>query len=211
MKEIDHPIFNQSIQIIRAQLGSTGLDPIQQQVLERLIHTTGDFSIQSSLRFSPKACQSGINALKKGAIILTDTAMAREAVLPMASRTLATTVKCILDWSPPKVDKGITRTGIGMIEAWKELSRQYEPSSSPIVLIGSSPTALEALLDLLYKGFQSPSLIIGMPVGFVGVLKSKNRLSNYNCSQIRLDGNRGGAAPAASVVNALLRASFINN
>ena len=52
-----------------------------------------------------------------------------------------------------------------------------------------------------------PSLIIGMPVGFVGVLQSKRRLSNFDSPQIRLDGNRGGAALAAATVNALLRAS----
>ena len=159
------------------------------------------------LKFSPQACQSGITALQKGALILTDTSMAREAVMPMASKTLSTTVKCILDWAPEKVDTKATRTGLGMNLAWQQLSQQYDPFNSPIVLIGSSPTALDALLDLLSKGFQSPSLIIGMPVGFVGVLKSKNRLSNYNCAQILLDGNRGGAAAAASVVNALLRAS----
>tara|TARA_Y100001968_G_scaffold271013_1_gene262441 strand:- start:398 stop:685 length:288 start_codon:yes stop_codon:yes gene_type:complete len=94
-----------------------------------------------------------------------------------------------------------------MQKAWNYLSKEFVGSKSPIVLIGSAPTALEALLDLLINGSNLPSLIIGMPVGFVGVLQSKHRLSNCHCPQIRLDGNRGGSAMAAAAINALLRLS----
>ena len=50
-----------------------------------------------------------------------------------------------------------------------------------------------------------------MPVGFISVIESKNMLSNMNLPQIRIDGNRGGAAMAAATVNALLRASFLSS
>tara|TARA_Y100001968_G_scaffold324302_1_gene363382 strand:+ start:5212 stop:5841 length:630 start_codon:yes stop_codon:yes gene_type:complete len=208
--EIDNSIFIKSIEIIQSKLGVTGLCPLQQQVLERLIHASGDFSIRSSLNFSLDACRIGISALKKGAPILTDTSMAKAAIAPMASRTLSSEVLCVLDWAPPNVKPGKTRVSMGMEMAWKELSREYINQMSPIVVIGSAPTGLETLLDLIADGLQSPSLIIGMPVGFVGVIQSKLRLSKSNCPQIRLDGNRGGAALAGATINALLRASKDN-
>ena len=73
------------------------------------------------------------------------------------------------------------------------------------MLIGSAPTALEQLLDQLDAGALAPSLVIGMPVGFVGVPESKRRLAVTSLDQIRLDGTRGGAGLVAAAVNALLR------
>ena len=207
---IEHPIFNQSIHIIQSRLGYTGLDPLQQRVLERLIHTAGDFSIKPLLKFSPSACHVGISALQSGAPILTDTSMAAAAVTPMASRTLSSSVRCVLDWAPQQAGHGFTRSAIGMKKAWQEMSKEFVGPRSPLVLIGSAPTALDVLLDLLLEGYHVPSLIVGMPVGFVGVLQSKKRLSNFNCDQIRLEGNRGGAALAAAAINALLSMSVKN-
>ena len=84
MKTPEHPIFLESIQYIKSQIGFTGLDRVQQSVLERIIHSSGDLKIQSCLRFSFNACENAINALNKGANILTDTYMAQAAVNPVA-------------------------------------------------------------------------------------------------------------------------------
>ncbi len=205
---IDHPIFLESIRIIKAKLRPTGLDQFEQDLLERLIHTTGDLSLASLLRFSPFACKKGIQALKAGAPILTDTFMAKVGIESMARKTLGSKVRCILEWAPEHSKNGLTRTAIGLKNAWPELSTQFLSPKSPLVVIGSAPTALEALLDLIDSGAPVPSLIIGMPVGFVGVLNSKERLANNSCAQIRLNGNRGGAAMAASAINSLLRSSI---
>ena len=78
-------------------------------------------------------------------------------------------------------------------------------SKSPIVVIGSSPTALTYLIDILENAKDLPSLIIGMPVGFIGVEKSKNKLISTDLPRIVLKSTRGGAALAAAAVNALLR------
>ena len=77
--------------------------------------------------------------------------------------------------------------------------------NSPIVVIGSSPTALTYLIDILENAKDVPSLIIGMPVGFIGVEKSKNKLISTDLPRIVLNSTRGGAAMAAAAVNALLR------
>ena len=95
----DHPIFTESIRRIREALGPTDLDPLQQQVLERLVHSSGDLALGALLRFSPGACEAGLTALQQGAPILTDTAMAAAAVAPMAQRTLQTNVRTVLELS----------------------------------------------------------------------------------------------------------------
>jgi precorrin-8X/cobalt-precorrin-8 methylmutase len=78
-----------------------------------------------------------------------------------------------------------------------------------VVLIGSAPTALERLLVLTGAGaLPPPALVIGMPVGFVGVAESKRRLAASGLPQIRLEGSRGGAALVAAAVNALLRGAW---
>jgi len=204
---LDHPIFIKSIAYIRSQLLPNDLDELQRAVLERLIHSSGDFEVQKFLRFSPEACNIGLKALKLGAAILTDTCMASSALAPMAKRTLQAPVKSILDWAPINQESlDLTRTALGMKRAWAEFSHD---SIAPIVVIGSSPTALQALLELVSSGSKKPSLIVGMPVGFIGVSESKDRLLNSNCSYILLEGSRGGAALAAATINALLRAAVI--
>ena len=205
----DHPIFTESIRRIRALLGETGLDPLQQQVLERLVHSSGDPGLQTLLRFSEGACEQGLAALKAGAVVLTDTAMAAAAVTPMAARTLGTDVRCLLDWAPAQSPPGSTRSAAAMQRAWPELTAvaSAEGQSMPLVLVGSAPTALDQLLDQVEQGAAAPSLVIGMPVGFVGVPESKRRLADTVLAQIRLEGTRGGAGLVAAAANALLRAA----
>ena len=207
MKTPEHPIFLESIKYIRSQIGFTGLNTFQQLVLERIIHSSGDFKMQSNLRFSSNACEIAINALKKGANILTDTYMAAAAVSPVSKRTLNSNVKCILEMAPEFIDSSSnTRSAIGMREMWLDIEKNEECSEGPVVLIGSAPSALMTLLDLIDEGTKKPSVIIGMPVGFIGVSECKSRLLKSNCSYIVLEGSKGGASLAAATVNALLRA-----
>ena len=205
----DHPIFTESIRRIRELLGETGLGPFEQQVLERLVHSSGDPSLRPLLQFSEGACACGMEALTGGALILTDTAMAAAAVRPMAARTLGSEVRCLLDWAPALSPQGSTRSAAAMHSAWPELTQAAAAAGQPmpLVLVGSAPTALELLLDLLEAGAPAPSLVIGMPVGFVGVPESKRRLAASGLAQIRLEGTRGGAGLVAAAVNALLRAA----
>ena len=208
MKTPEHPIFLESLKYIRSQLGMTGLDKVQQSILERIIHSSGDFGLQSSIRFSPSACQEGINALQNGAKILTDTYMAEAAISPMSKRTINSDIKCILGMAPTSIDTTLTtRSALGMRNIWIDFEETEKILHAPIVVIGSSPTALISLLDLVECDYTKPSLIIGMPVGFIGVSESKSRLLNSECSYIVLEGSKGGASLAAAATNALLRAA----
>ena len=206
MKTSEHPIFLESVKYIRSRLGFTGFDEIQQSILERVIHSSGDFNLQSCLRFSPNACKDAMNALQNGAKILTDTFMAEAAISPMAKRTLNTDIQCILEMAPSSMDSTLkTRSSIGMSNIWLDFEKKEHLLNAPLVVIGSSPTALQTLLDLVEAGYKKPSLIIGMPVGFIGVSESKNRLLNSECEYILLAGSKGGASVAAAAINALLR------
>ena len=203
MAVLDHPIFTESIQRIQALLGPTGLPLLEQELLERLIHSSGDPGLAPLLRFTPGACLLATQALAKGSVILTDTEMAAAAVSPMARRTFGNPVECVLQWAPAVVSEGLTRTSIGM-----DLAIRKHPSA--FVLIGSSPTALMSLLSLVDEGLADPVMIVGMPVGFVGVSESKACLVRSGSPHVLLMGSRGGAGLVASVANALLRRSFLD-
>ncbi len=202
---IDHPIFLESIKFIRSQLVANDLNYLEKKVLERLVHTSGDFSIQNLVNFSAGACEQGLQALKNGAPILTDTEMAAAAIKSMADNTNRNKVFSAKKWFKKNNNKKLTKTAYGLTEGWKELSAVNSRSKSPIVVIGSSPTALTYLIDILDNAKNFPSLIIGMPVGFIGVEKSKNKLIATDFPRIVLNSTRGGAAMAAATVNALLR------
>ncbi len=205
---IDHPIFLESIRFIRSHLGANDLNYLEKKVLERLVHTSGDFSVQNLIEFSKGACEKGLHALKNGAPILTDTDMAAAAIKSMAEKTTRNKVFTARMWFGENNYAKLTKTAYGLIEGWKDLSVKNSGIKSPIVVIGSSPTALSYLIDNLENANELPSLIIGMPVGFIGVEKSKKKLISTNLPNIVLNSTRGGAAMAASVVNALLRESI---
>jgi len=225
---LDHPIFTESLRRIRLLLAEqarfdpvlaaalAGLTPLERELLERCIHSSGDAAIAAELRFSPAggACAAGAAALAAGAPILTDTAMAAAAVAPMARRTFGNRVVCLLDWAPAQAPAGSTRAAAGMGAAWQELGRGAAGAAAPVVLIGSAPTALERLLGLLAAadpggGAGLPSLVIGMPVGFVGVAESKRQLAASGLAQVRLEGSKGGAGLVAAACNALLRSAWL--
>ncbi len=201
----DHPIFLESIRFIRSNLLENNFNYLENKVLERLVHTSGDFNIQKLLEFSEGACAKAVNSLKDGAPILTDTDMATAAIKSMAKNTNGNPVVSAKKWFNDKDLLGLTKTAYGIEKGWIELSAKNLGCQSPIIVIGSSPTALVNLLEILKNSEQIPSLIIGMPVGFIGVRQSKKKLLNTNYPKVVLNSTRGGAAMAAATVNALLR------
>ena len=203
----DHPIFLESMSFIRSKLSTHNFNFLEVKVLERLIHTSGDFEIQNLLKFSDRACEIAIQAIRNGAPILTDTQMASVAIESMAKQT-GNLVFPAKKWIKNNKLLSLTKTAYGIEKGWIELSEKFSGDNSPIVVFGSSPTALENLLDILEKRYNKPSLIVGMPVGFIGVENSKKRLINSRYPYIILRSTRGGAAMAAATINALLRESI---
>jgi len=204
----DHPIFLESIRFIRSKISQNNFTELETKVLERLIHTSGDFSIQNLLIFSENACEIGIKAIQNKVPILTDTDMAAAAIKSMAARAGLNQIFSASKWFVQQKDFSKTKTAFGIMKGWMEISKYHYGDKAPIVIFGSSPTALDEFLTSLENTDRKPSLIVGMPVGFIGVEQSKKKLIKSNQNYIVLESTRGGAAMAGATINALLRSSI---
>ncbi len=169
------------------------------QVARRLIHTTGDPGILPDLRLPNDAVTAGMTALCGGCTVFTDTEMARCGMAPRRLDPMGVRVESLM--ALPGVaeragNSGITRARAGILSIAPRLS-------GSIVAIGNAPTALLALLELLDAGTPPPTLIIGMPVGFVNAAESKELLHARSYPHLTLLGRKGGSPLVAAAVNAL--------
>ena len=161
-----------SFEIITELLGDRKLDPENALVIKRAIHTTADFDYADNLVFSPHAVQKGIEALKAGCDIVTDTQMARAGINKTVLESLGGAVHCFMsdaDVAQEAKRRGVTRAFVSMEKA----AKLQKPC---IFAIGNAPTALFCLENLMQEGALLPALIIGVPVGFVNVVESKEQL-----------------------------------
>ena len=198
MKPMD--IEKRSFAIITELLGERTLPPENELVIKRVIHTSADFDYAKNLVFSPHAVQKGIEALKAGCHIVTDTQMAKAGINKTALVKLGGQVHCFMadeDVAQEAKSRGITRAAVCMERAAK--------LEKPCVFaIGNAPTALIALKELMEQGKLTPALIIGVPVGFVNVVESKELILGTHVPHIVARGRKGGSNVAAAICNALL-------
>jgi len=202
MPEIIDPsqIERRSFEIITELLGDTVLDTVQAPIIKRVIHTTADFSYVESLAFSTEAVEKGLAALKSGCDIVTDTQMARAGINKTALGKLGGTVHCFM--SDPDVAAEAKRRGVTRATVSMEKAAALEKPC--MFAIGNAPTALLTLRQLLDEGRLHPALIIGVPVGFVNVVESKEEIIASNAPYIVARGRKGGSNVAAAICNALL-------
>ena len=169
-------------------------------VARRLVHTTGDVSLLNDLWLPDQAIEAGLNALRQGAPVFTDTEMVRSGIPLRRLTPLGVNVTCILDrpeLAREAAARGVTRARAGMEALGARLG-------GSIVAIGNAPTALLALLDSIAAGAPAPALVIGMPVGFVNAAESKELLLHHrDIPSLCVRGRRGGSPLAAATVNAL--------
>lgn len=196
MAPLKHPILQKSFALIDAEMGEHPFAPEEYAILRRIIHSTADFDFTQSLRISPQAIAQGIAALQAGGPIVTDVGMVRQGCQNMAARTFQNPVVAAVELATAAAPNQ-TRSATGMLEAL----RRYPAA---VYVVGNAPTALVALCDRLAEGALAPPLIIGVPVGFVGVLEAKAQLAALPVPQIRVEGRKGGSAVAAAILNALL-------
>jgi precorrin-8X/cobalt-precorrin-8 methylmutase len=164
-------------------------------VARRLIHAAGDCSLAERLVLPEAAIAAGMDALSNGAVIYTDTEMAR-AGMPLRRLTpLGCRVECIL--APPGTAPA------GQTRAYAGVAALGERLGGSIFAVGNAPTALLALFDHLDRGGPAPALVVGMPVGFVNAAESKELLLRRNVHSLVVRGRRGGSPLAAAAINAL--------
>ena len=193
-------IEKRSFAIITELLGDRRLDPENEPVIKRVIHTSADFDYADNLVFSEHAVRKGIEALRGGCDIVTDTQMARAGINKTILAKLGGEVHCFMsdpDVAEEAKERGITRAIVSM-------ERAAKLPKSCIFAIGNAPTALISLHEQMAAGILHPALIIGVPVGFVNVIESKELILHSEVPHIVARGRKGGSNVAAAICNALL-------
>lgn len=193
-------IESKSMQIIAAELGECDIESENLAVLKRVIHTSADFEYANNLIFSKNACQIAKTALQNGATIVADTTMVMAGINKKILAKLGGCVKCFIadeDVAEAAKQQETTRSEIAMQKASKI-------SGDVIFAIGNAPTALFKIRDMIDSGEFRPALIIGVPVGFVNVVESKEEILSCDVPHIVAKGRKGGSNVAAAIVNALL-------
>ena len=193
-------IEKRSFAIITELLGDTQLDPENELVIKRVIHTTADFDYVENLVFSPHAVGKGIAALREGCDIVTDTQMAKAGINKTILGRLGGEVHCFMsdpDVAAEAKERGVTRAIVSM-------ERAAQLSKPCVFAIGNAPTALISLHELMEAGKLDPALIIGVPVGFVNVVESKELFLDSQVPHIIARGRKGGSNVAAAICNAML-------
>lgn len=200
-------IEKKSFEIITRELGEKKLMPGTESIVKRCIHTSADFDYADNLVFTPDAVERGLDALRSGAAIITDTQMARAGINKTRLGAFGGEVLCFMsdpDVAETAKREKITRAAASMEKAAR-LCRESGADRRWIFAIGNAPTALVRLYELITEGAINPDLIIGVPVGFVNVVQSKELiLSQREVPAIVARGRKGGSNIAACICNALL-------
>jgi len=185
-----HPIEAESYRILRGLVDLSHLGPLSRAVAERIIHASADLEYAECLLLDELALESGIEALRRDAPVVTDVGMVAAGITGRETR-------CFV--SDPRArglseKLGATRSAAGFRLAADEV----DPEA--IWVVGNAPTAL---FELLEKD-ASPALVIGLPVGFVGASESKAALAASGLPAVTNRGPKGGSAVAAAALNALI-------
>jgi len=193
-------IERRSFEIITEELGDKKLDPEKELIIKRCIHTSADFEYADSLCFSEGAVEKAMEALKNGACIVTDTQMGRSGINKRALARYGGEVYCFIS------DEDVAETAKknGTTRATASMDKAAEMKKPLIFAIGNAPTALVRLYELMEEGKINPALIIGVPVGFVNVVQSKELIMESKAPYIVAKGRKGGSNIAACICNALL-------
>lgn len=193
-------IETRSFEIITQELGDTKLVPGTELIVKRCIHTSADFDYAQNLCFSDGAVEKALAAVKNGACIVTDTQMAKAGINKKALAKYGGEVYCFMsdeDVAAAAKAQGSTRAAASMEKA--------AAMGKPLIFaIGNAPTALIKLYELIQEKKISPYCIIGVPVGFVNVVQSKEMIMDTEVPYIVAKGRKGGSNIAACICNALL-------
>lgn len=206
-------IEKRSFEIITEELGNRALIPGTEPIVKRCIHTSADFDYADNLVFSEHAVERALEAIRSGASIVTDTQMGRSGINKKRLARYGGEVYCFMsdeDVAEAAKRDGTTRAAASMDKAAAMYRAAQEQKTGIctdrlIFAIGNAPTALVRLYELIKEGALKPELIIGVPVGFVNVVQSKELILGLeDTPYIVARGRKGGSNIAACICNALL-------
>lgn len=201
--ELEHvlpmDIEKRSFEIITSELPH----PIEESlapIIKRVIHTTADFEYADTLYFSEDVLQKALNALKYGATIVTDTNMAFAGINKPVLKKHGCSAVCYIS----DEDVALSAKENGTTRSMAAIDKAARLPGPVIFAIGNAPTALIRIRELMDEGKLDPALVIGVPVGFVNVVQSKERIIESGVPCIVARGRKGGSNVAACICNALL-------
>jgi precorrin-8X/cobalt-precorrin-8 methylmutase len=201
MYEYEHDgaeIYRQSFATIRAEADLSGLPEDVAQVAVRMVHACGQVDLVADVGYSPDVVARAREALHAGAPVLCDATMVAAGV---TRRRLPKDNDVVCTLNDPRTpglaaELGTTRTAAAL-ELWGDRL------DGAVVAIGNAPTALFHLLELVAAGAPRPAAVIGIPVGFIGAVESKEALAASDLDFLVVRGRRGGSAITAAAVNAI--------
>ncbi len=193
-------IERESFRVIGELLGEKSFPANQEGIVKRVIHTSADFDYVENLTFGDGSVEAGIAALREGAAVVTDTRMAYAGINGKNLTRLGAKKTCYIDH--PRVvqmaaEKGVTRASIAMELAASDAANR-------IFVVGNAPTALISLYHLVKENRLKPALVVGVPVGFVNVVESKEMVMELPVPYIVARGRKGGSNVAAAIINGFM-------
>ena len=196
-------IEDESMQIIENEIGAHTFNEMEWPIVRRIIHSTADFDFagENKLLFHKDAISNGINALKNGCSIVTDVNGVIGLMNKQNPKDFGNNLICnISDQSLMESAKkaGKTRAQMSMRVAEKDIN-------GGIVVVGNAPTALLEVMEMVREGLVKPALVVGIPVGFVSAVESKDELSKTDIPFITNIGRKGGSPCASAIINALYK------
>jgi precorrin-8X/cobalt-precorrin-8 methylmutase len=193
-------IYKRSFAIIRSEAKLDRFIGGDEKVAVRIIHASGMVDVADDIVFSNGFADAASTALRTGAPIFCDAQMVAHGIT-RARLPADNAVICTL--SDPQVPALAARLSTTRTAAAVELWRDKLAGS--VVVIGNAPTALFRLLEILQQpGGKPPAAVIGIPVGFVGAVESKEALTAFaGLPSVIVRGRRGGSAMAAAALNAV--------
>ena len=196
-------IEDESMQIIENEIGSHSYNEQEWPIVRRIIHSTADFDFarDNKIIFHKNAIQSGLDALKNGCSIIVDVNGIVGLMNKQNPKDFGNNVICNI--SEPSLIEAAKKENKTRAQMSMRIAK--EDMNGGIVVIGNAPTALLEVMEMVGEGITKPALVIGIPVGFVSAVESKEELAKMDIPFITNQGRKGGSPCASAIVNALYK------
>ena len=196
-------IEDESMQIIENEIGSHPYNKQEWPIVRRIIHSTADFDFarDNKIIFHKTAVQSGLDALKNGCSIIVDVNGIIGLMNKQNPKDFGNNVICNI--SEPSLIEAAKKENKTRAQMSMRIAK--EDMNGGIVVIGNAPTALLEVMEMIKEGITKPALVIGIPVGFVSAVESKDELAKMDIPFITNQGRKGGSPCASAIINALYK------
>ena len=196
-------IEDESMQIIENEIGSHSYNEEEWPIVRRVIHSTADFDFarDNKIIFHKDAIKNGLEALKNGSSIVVDVNGIIGLLNKQNPKDFGNNVICNI--SEPSIMEAAKEAGKTRAQMSMRIAK--EDMNGGIVVVGNAPTALLEVMEMIREGITKPALVIGIPVGFVSAVESKDELAKMDIPFITNQGRKGGSPCASAIVNALYK------